>query len=106
MKRLLLITALLPFAVLAQPINTMNNPNQPGYQIPSQQRMQTQMQTQRVQQGQPGNGMLGQQTLPNTQGGMLSGSGNPDRMLNHSQPMLQQDSGTPQPDIPLKTISP
>lgn len=35
MKRLLLITALLPFAVLAQPINTMNNPNQPGYQIPS-----------------------------------------------------------------------
>ncbi|EAV1867795.1 DUF2756 family protein [Salmonella enterica] len=123
MKRLLLITALLPFAVLAQPINTMNNPNQPGYQIPSQQRMQTQMQTQarsqqqnlqsqlnantqRVQQGQPGNGMLGQQTLPNTQGGMLSGSGNPDRMLSHSQPMLQQDSGTPQPDIPLKTISP
>ncbi|EAV7221776.1 DUF2756 family protein [Salmonella enterica] len=123
MKRLLLITALLPFAVLAQPINTMNNPNQPGYQIPSQQRMQTQMQTQarsqqqnlqsqlnantqRVQQGQPGNSMLGQQTLPNTQGGMLSGSGNPDRMLNHSQPMLQQDSGTPQPDIPLKTISP
>lgn len=123
MKRLLLITALLPFAVLAQPINTLNNPNQPGYKIPSQQRMQTQMQTQarsqqqnlqsqlnantqRVQQGQPGNGMLGQQTLPNTQGGMLSGSGNPDRMLNHSQPMLQQGSGTPQPDIPLKTISP
>ncbi|EEJ2350237.1 DUF2756 family protein [Salmonella enterica subsp. enterica] len=138
MKRLLLITALLPFAVLAQPINTLNNPNQPGYKIPSQQRMQTQMQTQqiqqqgmlkqqmqtqarsqqqnlqsqlnantqRVQQGQPGSGMLGQQTLPNTQGGMLSGSGNPDQMLNHSQPMLQQGSGTPQPDIPLKTISP
>ncbi|EIE0158979.1 DUF2756 family protein [Salmonella enterica] len=135
MKRLLLITALLPFAVLAQPINTMNNPNQPGYQIPSQQRMQTQMQTQQIQQQgmlkqqmqtqarsqqqnlqsqlnantqrvQPGNGMLGQQTLPNTQGGMLSGNGNPDRMLNHSQPMLQQGSGTPQPDIPLKTISP
>ncbi|ECI2285339.1 DUF2756 domain-containing protein [Salmonella enterica subsp. enterica serovar Newport] len=109
MKRLLLITALLPFAVLAQPINTMNNPNQPGYQIPSQQQnLQSQLNanTQRVQQGQPGNGMLGQQTLPNTQGGMLSGSGNPDRMLNHSQPMLQQDSGTPQPDIPLKTISP
>lgn len=109
MKRLLLITALLSFAVLAQPINTMNNPNQPGYQIPSQQQnLQSQLNanTQRVQQGQPGNGMLGQQTLPNTLGGMLSGSGNPDRMLNHSQPMLQQGSGTPQPDIPLKTISP
>lgn len=73
-----------------------------------QQNLQSQLNanTQRVQQGQPGNGMLGQQTLPNTQGGMLSGSGNPDRMLNHSQPMLQQGSGTPQPDIPLKTISP
>lgn len=73
-----------------------------------QQNLQSQLNanTQRVQQGQPGNGMLGQQTLPNTQGGMLSGSGNPDQMLNHSQPMLQQDSGTPQPDIPLKTISP
>ncbi|EAS3605063.1 DUF2756 family protein [Salmonella enterica] len=117
MKRLLLITALLPFAVLAQPINTMNNPNQPGYQIPSQQRMQTQMQTQQIQQ----QGMLKQQMQTqarsqqqnlqsqlnaNTQGGMLSGNGNPDRMLNHSQPMLQQGSGTPQPDIPLKTISP
>lgn len=57
MKRLLLITALLPFAVLAQPINTLNNPNQPGYKIPSQQRMQTQMQTQQIQQ----QGMLKQQ---------------------------------------------
>uniref|UniRef100_UPI0020C4D8CD DUF2756 domain-containing protein n=1 Tax=Salmonella enterica TaxID=28901 RepID=UPI0020C4D8CD len=62
--------------------------------------------TQLVHQGQPGNGMHCQQTQPNTQGGMLSGSGNPDQMLNQSQPMLQQDSGTPQPDNPLKTISP
>ena len=43
MKRLLILTALLPFVGFAQPINTLNNPNQPGYQIPSQQRMQTQM---------------------------------------------------------------
>ncbi|EDQ4517365.1 DUF2756 family protein [Salmonella enterica subsp. enterica] len=70
-----------------------------------QQNLQSQLNanTQRVQQGQPGNGMLGQQTLPNTQGGMLSGTGNPDRMLNHSQPVSPQGSGTPQPDIPLKT---
>ena len=40
MKRLLILTALLPFVGFAQPINTLNNPNQPGYQIPSQQRMQ------------------------------------------------------------------
>lgn len=123
MKRFLLIISLLPFTAFAQPLNTMNNPNMQGYQIPSQQRMQTQMQTQtrsqqqnlqsqlnssaqRVQQGQPGNGMFGQQTLPNTQGGMLRGTGYPDRMLNHSQPMSPQNSGTPQPGIPLKTISP
>ncbi|MGQ7188258.1 DUF2756 domain-containing protein, partial [Escherichia sp. HC-CC] len=48
MKRLLILTALLPFVGFAQPINTLNNPNQPGYQIPSQQRMQTQMQTQQI----------------------------------------------------------
>ncbi|SUG52867.1 membrane protein [Salmonella enterica subsp. arizonae] len=36
--------------------------------------------------------MFGQQTLPNTQGGMLRGIGYPDRMLNHSQPMSPQNS--------------
>lgn len=57
MKRLLLMTALLPFTAFTQPLNTMNNPNMQGYQIPSQQRMQTQMQTQQIQQ----QGMLKQQ---------------------------------------------
>ncbi|EDX36768.1 DUF2756 domain-containing protein [Escherichia coli] len=60
MKRLLILTALLPFVGFAQPINTLNNPNQPGYQIPSQQRMQTQMQTQQIQQ----KGMLNQPSTP------------------------------------------
>ncbi|EFY3956479.1 DUF2756 domain-containing protein [Shigella flexneri] len=90
MKRLLILTALLPFVGFAQPINTLNNPNQPGYQIPSQQRM-----------------------LPNTNGGMLNSNRNPDSSLNqqHMLPerrngdMLNQPS-TPQPDIPLKTIGP
>ena len=63
MKRLLILAALLPFSGFAQPINTMNNPNQPGYQIPSQQRMQTQMQTQQTQQ----KGMLNQQLKTQTQ---------------------------------------
>ena len=62
MKRLLLLAMLLPFAGFAQPINTMNNPNQPGYQIPSQQRMQTQMQSQQIQQ----KGMLNQQLQTQT----------------------------------------
>lgn len=62
MKRLLILTALLPFAALAQPINTLNNPNQPGYVIPSQQRMQTEMMSQQQQQ----KGMLNQQLKTQT----------------------------------------
>ncbi|KGB09149.1 MULTISPECIES: DUF2756 family protein [Leclercia] len=120
MKRLLLLTTLLPFAVLAQPINTLNNPNQPGYQNPSQQRMQTQMMNQQQQQ----KGMLNQQlqtqtriqqqqlqtqmnnntqriqqsqpgvqTLPNTSGGMLNSTTSQSGM--QQQHMLpQQQNGT------------
>jgi hypothetical protein len=117
MKTVLFLAALMPFAVLAQPLNVTNNPNQPGYVIPSQQRMQTEMHTQQLQQ----KGMLNQQLqtqtqmqqqhlqtqmntnqqrvlnaqpggqpLPNTNGGMLSG--NSDKMLNSSsqQHMLPQ----------------
>lgn len=61
-KRLLMMAALLPLTCLAQPINTLNNPNQQGYQIPSQQRMQQQMQTQQTQQ----KGMLNQQLQTQT----------------------------------------
>ncbi|EPR9022922.1 DUF2756 family protein [Cronobacter dublinensis] len=57
MKRYLLLAAALPLAALAEPINVLNNPNQPGYVIPSQQRLQTQMQSQQIQQ----KGMLNQQ---------------------------------------------
>ncbi|MGK3187542.1 DUF2756 family protein [Enterobacter soli] len=63
MKRLMILAALLPFAALAQPLNTMNNPNQPGYVIPSQQRMQTEMMGQQQQQ----KGMLNQQLKTKTQ---------------------------------------
>ncbi|STD25055.1 protein YhhA [Enterobacter asburiae] len=63
MKRLLILTALIPFAALAQPLNTMNNPNQQGYVIPSQQRMQTEMMSQQQQQ----KGMLNQQLKTQTQ---------------------------------------
>lgn len=50
MKQLLIIAALIPFTALAQPLNTLNNPNQQGYVIPSQQRMQTEMMSQQQQQ--------------------------------------------------------
>lgn len=50
MKPWLILMTLLPVTGFAQPINTMNNPNLPDYQNPSVQRMQTQMQTQQIQQ--------------------------------------------------------
>ncbi len=50
MKRLVMLAALVPFVALAQPLNTMNNPNLPDYQNPSQQRLSTQMKTQQTQQ--------------------------------------------------------
>ncbi len=40
----------MPLGVLAQPININNNPNQPGYVVPSQQRMQNEMKVQQQQQ--------------------------------------------------------
>ena len=122
MKRLLILTALLPFVCFAQPTNTLNNPNLPGYQIPSQQRMQTQMQTQQIQQ----KGMLNQQLKTQTQ---LQQQHLENQINSNSQRVLQSQPGelnparqhmlqerrngdmlnppsTSQPDIPLKTIGP
>ncbi|MGG8278798.1 DUF2756 family protein [Klebsiella sp. 141198] len=50
MKAILFLAALMPLGVLAQPINIDNNPNQPGYVVPSQQRMQNEMKVQQQQQ--------------------------------------------------------
>ena len=47
---LVFLAALMPLGVLAQPININNNPNQPGYVVPSQQRMQNEMKVQQQQQ--------------------------------------------------------
>ncbi len=123
MKRLILVAALFPFAVMAQPINTLNNPNMPGYENPSQQRMQTQMQSQQIQQQGVLNQQLqtqsrvqqqhlqtqintnsqrvqesqpGERYLPNTNGGMLSGGVNQSGV--QQQHMLSQPStGVSQP---------
>lgn len=93
MKRLLILTALLPFVGFAQPINTLNNPNQPGYQIPSQQRMQTQMQTQQIQQIQQ-KGMLNQQLKTQTQ---LQQQHLENQINNNSQRVLQSQPGERNP---------
>ncbi|MET5489080.1 DUF2756 family protein [Klebsiella variicola] len=100
MKAILFLAALMPLGVLAQPINVNNNPNQPGYVVPSQQRMQNEMKVQQQQQqsmlkqdlnnqtrsqqhlqnqlqtnqqraAQGGNLNPPQQVLPNNNGGML-----------------------------------
>ncbi|EUC93699.1 DUF2756 family protein [Klebsiella oxytoca] len=100
MKAMLYLAALVPLSVMTQPINIDNNPNQPGYVVPSQQRMQNQMQTQQMQQQntlkqgiqsqsrtqqqhlqtqlnndrqrvQQNNNLNRQQPLPNNNGGML-----------------------------------
>lgn len=63
MKRLLILTLALPLTALAAPLNVDNNPNQPGYEIPSQQRMQSRMLNQQQQQ----KGMLNQQRQVQTQ---------------------------------------
>ena len=86
MKALLFLAALLPLSVLAQPLNTTNNPNQPGYVIPSQQRMQNQMQVQQQQH----QSMLKQdmQSQTRAQQQHLIQSGN----LNSSQQMLPNNN--------------
>lgn len=48
MKFLPWLALLLPVAALAQPLNPTNNPNQPGYQIPSQQRLSQEMSNQQA----------------------------------------------------------
>ncbi|MXP50076.1 DUF2756 domain-containing protein [Pantoea sp. Eser] len=48
-KWIIALAALLPFATLANRLNSTNDPNRPGYN-PSQQRMQSQMQAQQQQQ--------------------------------------------------------
>ena len=80
MKAILFLAALMPLGVLAQPININNNPNQPGYVVPSQQRMQNEMKVQHLQNqlqtnqqraAQGGNLNAPQQVRPNNNGGML-----------------------------------
>jgi hypothetical protein len=89
MKKLLILAALLPFTAFAAPLNIDNNPNQPGYQIPSQQRMQTQMQTQQIQQ----KGMLNQQLKTQTQ----LQQQNLQTQMNNNQQRIQQGQVREQP---------
>ena len=98
MKAMLYLAALVPLGVMAQPINIDNNPNQPGYVVPSQQRMQNQMQTQQMQQ--QNNLKQGIQSQSRTQQQHLQTQLNNDRQrvqqnnnLNRQQPLPNNDGG-------------
>lgn len=110
MKLLIAIAALLPLTCLAQPLNSMNNPNLPGYQNPTVTRMNQQMNNQQIQQqsmlnqgvrnsatlqGQRLQSQMnsdtqrvlndspGQQSITGSGGGMLNGNSSQQHMLNH-----------------------
>lgn len=116
MKQRWLLVAFMPFAAFAQPLNTTNNPNLPGYEIPSQQRMQTQMLNQQQQHAEVLNQQL--QTQAHQQQQQLEAQlNNNAQRVRQAQPgglnsgtnggMLNQNSvSTPQVNIPLKTVTP
>lgn len=122
MKLLLITAAFLPLTLCAQPLNTTNNPNLPGYENPSQQRMQTQMLNQQQQQKRMLNQNLQTQTRLQQQHLEAQINNNSQRVrqaqpgeLEQGQQMLPNRSGgmlnqsknsTPQANIPLKTVTP
>lgn len=67
MRKLLLLVLLLPLSSLAQQPNPLNNPNLPGYQNPTQQRLQTQMQAQQKLQQNTLNQQIQSQSLQQQQ---------------------------------------
>lgn len=86
MKKLLILAAFLPLTAFAQPLNVTNNPNMSGYQIPSQQRLQTQMHTQQQVQ----KGMLNQQLQTQTR---MQQQHLESQINNNSQRVLQSQPG-------------
>ncbi len=89
MKRLLILTALLPFVGFAQPINTLNNLTS-RVSDTQQQRMQTQMRDSAIQQ----KGMLNQQLKTQTQ---LQQQHLGNQINNNSQRVLQSQPGERNP---------
>lgn len=94
-RPLLLFTVLLPFVSVAQPINTMNNPNQSGYENPSQQRMQTRMLSQQQQQ----QGVLNQQLQNQTRLQQRQLQTQLDSTLQRVQPSRPGKNDTPRPPV-------
>ncbi|MBS0848232.1 DUF2756 domain-containing protein [Citrobacter sp. JGM124] len=67
MRKLMILVFLLPLNCLAQQPNPLNNPNLPGYQNPTQQRLQSQMKTQQQQQQNTLNQQIQNQNLQQQQ---------------------------------------
>ena len=90
MKKILLLVLLLPLGSLAQAPNSLNNPNLPGYQNPTQQRLQTQMQAKQQQQQKMLNQQIQSQSLQQQQ--QLNNTLNTQRQrIQESQPGLRKE---------------
>lgn len=90
MKKLLLLVLLLPLGSQAQAPNSLNNPNLPGYQNPSQQRLQSQMQAQQQQQQKALNQQIQSQSLQQQQ--QLNNTLNTQRQrVQESQPGIRKE---------------
>lgn len=90
MKKLLLLVLLLPLNSLAQEPNVLNNPNLPGYQNPTQQRLQTQMQAQQQQQQKTLNQQIQSQRLQQQQ--QLNNTINTQKLhVQESQPGIRKE---------------
>lgn len=90
MQKLVILMLLLPISSLAQPPNQLNNPNLGGYQNPTQQRLQTQMQTQQQQQQNTLNQQLQSQSLQQQQQLNTEIDSNSQRVMQSQPGMLQQ----------------
>lgn len=89
MKKLLLLVLLLPLGSLAQAPNSLNNPNLPDYQNPTQQRLQTQMQAQQQQQQKTFNQQIQSQSVQQQQ--QLNNTINTQRQhIQESQPSIRK----------------
>jgi len=90
MQKLLMLVLLLPLSSLAQQPNPLNNPNLPGYQNPTQQRLQSQMQAQQQQQQNTLNQQIQSQSLQQQQQLNTEMKNNTQRVIQSQPGMIQE----------------
>ena len=101
MQKLLMLVLLLPLSSLAQQPNPLNNPNLPGYQNPTQQRLQSQMHVQQQQQQNTLTQQIQSQSVQQQQQLNRELNSNTSRIIQPQPGMIQQ----PQQNQGLETFS-